>query len=77
MLSNWDHREVQWFDTLESIYDQEVAGANIDEDILLFGEKLKTQLDLPVLHMDEDTSSFFKQHYLSYWKNQGPTVREN
>src|SRR5210317_533768 len=63
MLTDWDHREVQWFDALDTIYDQDVAGADIEEDILYYGEKLETQLDLPILDMDGNSSAFFKQHY--------------
>lgn len=76
MLTDWDHRDVQWFDSLETIYDQDVAGADIEEDILFYGEKLATQLDLPMMYMDADTSAFFKQHYRSNWQNRGAMVRE-
>ena len=77
MLTNWDHREVQWFDALEAIYrDTYVDQDSIEHDISMLGEQLSTQLDLPVLDMDGDTSSFFKQHYRSNWRNQGPMVKE-
>ena len=76
MLTDWDHREVQWFDALDTIYDQDVAGADIEEDILYYGEKLETQLDLPILDMDGNSSAFFKQHYRSNWQNRGIMVRE-
>ena len=76
MLSDWDYREVQWFDNLDRIYDENVAGADVEDDIQYFGEKLATQLDLPILDMDGYTSSFFKQHYRSNWQNLGPMVRE-
>ena len=76
MLTDWDYRDVQWFDALATIYDQDVAGADIEDDILYFGKKLETQLDLPMLNMDPDTSAFFKQHYRSNWRNKGPMIRE-
>ena len=76
MLTDWDHREVQWFDALDTIYDQDVAGADIEDNILYFGKKLATQLDLPMLDMDSNSSAFFKQHYRSNWRNQGPMERE-
>ena len=76
MLTEWDHRGVQWFDTLNEIYDQDVAGADIEDDILYFGEKLETQLDLPINYMDGNTSAFFKQHYRSNWHNRGAMTRE-
>ena len=76
MLTDWDYRDVQWFDSLETIYDQDVAGADIEDDILYFGEKLETQLDLPMLDIDGSASAFFKQHYRNNWRNQGPMIKE-
>ena len=76
MLTDWDYRDVQWFDSLETIYDQDVAGADIEDDILYFGEKLETQLDLPSLELDGNASAFFKQHYRSNWRNLGAMVKE-
>jgi len=77
MLTDWDHREVQWFDNLETLYDQDVAGADVEEDIRYFGDRLATQLDLPMLNMDSEASAFFKQHYRSNWRNLGPMIKEN
>ena len=76
MLTDWDHRDVQWFDNLETIYDQDVAWVDIEDEITSLGEKLETQLDLPMMYMDSATSQFFKQHYRSNWHNRGATVRE-
>jgi hypothetical protein len=76
MLTDWDHREVQWFDNLDKLYDEEVAGAEVEDYILELGDKLQTQLDLPMLDMDGNNSAFFKQHYRSNWRNQGPMVKE-
>ena len=77
MLSDWDHREVQWFDALEDIYKNNYIDAdNIEHNIDILGEQLNTQLDLPILHLDGNSSAFFKQNYRSNWRNQGPTVRE-
>ena len=78
MLTDWDHREVQWFDSLETIYQENyVDQDNIEHNISILGEQLSTQLDLPMLCMDGDASAFFKQHYRSNWRNQGPMKREN
>lgn len=76
MLTDWDHREVQWFDNLEKIYDQDVAWVDVEDEIAILGEKLETQLDLPMLNIDGNASAFFKQHYRSNWRNQGPMVKE-
>jgi len=77
MLTDWDHREVQWFDALEEIYNSDyVDQDNIEYNINLLGEQLSTQLDLPMLYMDGDTSAFFKQHYRSNWRNRGPMEKE-
>jgi hypothetical protein len=77
MLTDWDHREVQWFDALDSIYEKEVVdGDNLKSTIAALGDELSTQLDLPVMYMDSDTSAFFKKHYRSNWRNQGPMVKE-
>lgn len=58
MLSDWDHTEVQWFDNLESIYEDfdpmqmpEINGA------------LMSRLGLPMLDMDANQSKFFKKYY--------------
>lgn len=77
MLTDWDHREVQWFDSLKEIYqDNYVDQDSIEDNISLLGKQLSQQLDLPMLYMDSDASAFFKQHYRSNWRNQGPMVKE-
>ena len=77
MLSDWDHRKVQWFDALEEIYKSDYIDQDkIEHNINLLGEQLSTQLDLPMLDLDSVSSAFFKQHYRSNWRNLGPLVRE-
>jgi hypothetical protein len=76
MLTDWDHKEVQWFDALENIWDTEVRGVDPDVNIQSYGEELKHRLDLPMVMMDAEQSAFFKQHYMSNWHNMGATVRE-
>lgn len=77
MLTDWDHREVQWFDHLKNIYQENfVDQDSIEHNISILGEQLSTQLDLPMLDMDGDASAFFKQHYRSNWRNLGPMERE-
>jgi len=77
MLTDWNHRGVQWFDSLEEIYNSNyIDEDNIEYNINLLGEQLNTQLDLPMLKLDKNASAFFKQHYRNNWRNQGPMVKE-
>jgi hypothetical protein len=76
MLTDWDHKEVQWFDTLEHIWDTEVRSVDINTNCASYGEELKVRLGLDMVEMDSEQSKFFKKHYMSNWYNMGPTVRE-
>lgn len=77
MLSDWDYREVQWFDALENIWNNNLIGVDdVEYRVSLLGEHLSAQLDLPMLDMNANTSKFFKQHYRDNWCNQGPMVKE-
>jgi hypothetical protein len=75
MLTDWDYREVQWFDALEQIW-HEVNFSDPDSVIGEHEDVLKTQLDLPMISMGVSHSKFFKHHYRSNWHNQGIMVRE-
>jgi hypothetical protein len=75
MLTDWDYREVQWFDALEALWKplMESDPEDISEQ---YAGSLHQQLDLPMVSMDADQSRFFKHHYRSNWSNQGIMVRE-
>ena len=75
MLTNWDYREVQSFDTLEELWQK---NKNYSPKDISAGveEALHKQLDLPMNNIDAGTSKFFKHHYRANWKNQGIMVRE-
>lgn len=75
MLSDWDHREVQWFDALEQLWsvEQHVDPYEAGET---YAKSLHTQLDLPMNVLSPDQSRFFKHHYRSNWSNQGVMIRE-
>lgn len=75
MLTDWDHTEVQWFDSLNEIWQKTQSS---DEADLLhkYGDSLRDKLDLPILELDPAQSSFFKHHYRSNWRNLGPMIRE-
>lgn len=75
MLTDWDYREVQWFDALEQLW-QEVNFLDADSVVREYETALKTQLDLPMTSMDASHSRFFKHHYRSNWHNQGVMTRE-
>jgi hypothetical protein len=75
MLSDWDHREVQWFDALEQLWsvEQSVDPYQATET---YAKSLHAQLDLPMNILSPDQSRFFKHHYRSNWSNQGVMIRE-
>jgi hypothetical protein len=74
MLEGWDHRQVQDFDTLAMLWRSfEQDGADQCKGV---GDILRTKLNLPIVDMDSDESRFFKHHYKSQFRNQGPMVRE-
>lgn len=75
MLTDWDYRQVQSFDTLEELW---LTVADQDPELLANRviNQLNTQLDLPVMTMFAEQSKFFKHHYRSNWHNQGVMVRE-
>lgn len=75
MLTNWDHRQVQWFDALAELW----KTVENDQPRLIanrLADELHDQLDLPMLIMEKEQSAFFKKHYRSNWHNQGIMVRE-
>jgi hypothetical protein len=75
MLTDWDYREVQWFDALEEIWQQTQIN-DADNQIRNNEDALKIQLDLPICSIAAKESRFFKHHYRSNWNNQGIMVRE-
>ena len=76
MLSNWDYKHVQWFDTLADIWKAEVENCDPYSRVEQLGNYLKQQLDLPINLLDADQSKFFKHHYRSNWHNRGIMVTE-
>ena len=75
MLTNWDHKQVQWFDALAELWETVKDG----QPRLLsnrLAEDLHTQLALPMALLEPNQSAFFKQHYKSNWHNQGIMIRE-
>ena len=75
MLTDWDYREVQWFDALEKLWEVE-RYVDPYEAAETWANGLRTQLDLPICTLGPDQSRFFKHHYRGNWHNQGIMVRE-
>jgi hypothetical protein len=75
MLTDWDYREVQSFDALESIW-QTVCNTSPEVLIERHHSPLKSQLDLPMVALPAEQSGFFKHHYRSNWTNRGVMTRE-
>lgn len=75
MLSDWDYREVQWFDALEELW-KTVADFDPAETVEQYSGSLQQQLDLPVISLTSSQSQFFKHHYRSNWHNRGVMMRE-
>ena len=71
----WDYRNVQSFDALEKIFstidghDPEQIAARISSDLI-------TQLNLPVVMLDEASSKFFKDHQRKKYINHAVMTRE-
>jgi hypothetical protein len=76
MLTNWDYREVQSFDTLDGIWHEHMEWQDPDSVSQECEDALKTQLNLPMCMMKESQSRFFKHHYRLNWSNQGVMARE-
>lgn len=75
MLTEWDFKEVQWFDALEEIWSS-ISTENTQGELDFYGESLKSALDLPIINMTAEDSKFFKHHYRSNYENRGPMQRE-
>jgi hypothetical protein len=74
MIEGWNYRDVQDFDVLARLW-KSFSQDGADQCCSL-GETLRTRLGLPIVDMDADDSRFFKHHYKSQFRNQGPMIRE-
>ena len=74
MLSEWDYREVQWFDNLSKKWDA-IKNQNPEPLLANYADSLR-RLDLDVVELDAEQSKFFKKHYKSMFKNKGVMERE-
>jgi hypothetical protein len=75
MLTAWDHTQVQDFDALAELF----KTVENDRPRLIanrLATELNTQLDLPMIILENEQSAFFKSHYRSNWHNRGIMIRE-
>lgn len=61
MLQDWDHVNVQSFDYLRELWNEEVAGINIERRCAELASELNRRLDLNITEFDAAQSKFFKQ----------------
>jgi hypothetical protein len=76
MLTDWDYKKVQDFSVLEKIWENNSKEEQDADRCRELGEILRTRLGLPIVDLSTDASKFFKHHYKSQFRNQGPMVRE-
>jgi hypothetical protein len=75
MLTDWDHKDVMWFDNFPVLWEQ-YKNNNPALSSVYVGEELSSKLGLPVCTLDEQQSKFFKRHYNADKHNLGPLVKE-
>ena len=76
LLTDWDYRNVMWFDNYHEMWPEYCEGKDPEEEANIIGEKLSTNLGLPICTLSPEQSKFFKRHYLTDKHNLGPLVRE-
>ena len=74
MIEGWNYKEVQDFDVLQRLW--ESFKNDGPDQCTSVGDALRNKLGLPIINMDPEESKFFKHHYKSQFKNQGPMVKE-
>lgn len=75
MLTDWDPKEVQWFDNFEKMWEEHknyIPG----EQSFGIGKQLNERLGLPMCVLDKEQSKFFKRHYNADKYNIGPLIKE-
>lgn len=74
MLTDWDYRDVAWFDNFPELWEKHRTNPiHYAEEI---GEDLQDKLGLPICTLDAKQSAFFKRHYNADKHNLGPLVKE-
>jgi len=75
MLTDWDHKNVMWFDNYPVMW-EEYKNNNAPLSAELIGDELQTKLGLPICTFTAEQSKFFKRHYNADKYNRGPLVKE-
>jgi hypothetical protein len=75
MLTDWDHKEVMWFDNFPILWEKHKNAQPIISAEML-GDELVDKLGLPMCMLDPEQSKFFKRHYNADKYNMGPLVKE-
>jgi hypothetical protein len=75
MLTDWDSKQVQWFDNYPIMW-EECKDKDPVRESALFGVSLSDKLGLPMCTLDSLQSKFFKRHYNNDKHNLGPLVKE-
>lgn len=77
LLTDWDHRDVQWFDNYVHMWEKEMRhDAEPHFEIKKYGSLLEDKLGLPMCTLTPEQSKFFKRHYAADKYNLGPLVKE-
>ena len=76
LLTDWDSKEVQWFDNYPALWEDFQATKYNDEFLYQMSESLKDKLGLPICTLSPEQSAFFKRHYQADKYNMCPLVRE-
>ncbi len=75
MLTDWDHKLVQDFDTFNSLWENHnYKDPKMDGEYI--GDDLKFKLGLPICTLGKEQSKFFKRHYNKDRRNLGTLVKE-
>ena len=76
-LDSKDIEQISDLEGMKQLYDQHLQEhmVNLDEDIRLYGESIRNQLDIHVAELDAEQSRFFK-YCMPQHKNRGVQDRE-
>ncbi len=75
-LGNNDIEQVRDLEALENLYLEYTENEDVDQLLQMYGESIRTRLDIPVAEYDENESKFFK-FALSQHRNKGVQHRES
>ena len=76
MLTDWDYKQVQDFGHIKLLWDDKYSECNPNDYADYYGEKLATQLGLPINTLDAKQSKFFKHHYKANYRDPGVMTRD-